>query len=195
MAQSEAALGVFDPLLHLSPFPEPRFDLHHVTVEVGDDEAVGVDGVGARPEHEGQLLGIDGPPPARSGVAADLIGVEADTAHDGPGTFGPAAGQVGTRRHLGAGHARSRPPGLFPNGSRRSPHRLVALGRDGEVLARKEFALLVMLARNCRRLLTHADMVRCVWGDPDIDKTEALRGLVTQGCARNAVREPNVHGS
>lgn len=47
-------------------------------------------------------------------------------------------------------------------------------------LARKEFALLAVLARNAGRLLTHAYLVAQVWGEPAVDKTEALRGLVTQ---------------
>jgi two-component system KDP operon response regulator KdpE len=47
-------------------------------------------------------------------------------------------------------------------------------------LARKEFALLAVLARNCGRLLTHSYLVSHIWGRSDLDKTQALRGLVTQ---------------
>lgn len=47
-------------------------------------------------------------------------------------------------------------------------------------LARKEFALLAVLARNCGRLFTHAELVAHVWGTSDVAKTEALRGLVTK---------------
>jgi two-component system KDP operon response regulator KdpE len=48
------------------------------------------------------------------------------------------------------------------------------------ILARKEFALLAVLARNSGRLLTRARLTGYVWGDPALPKTEALRGLVTQ---------------
>ena len=47
-------------------------------------------------------------------------------------------------------------------------------------LARKEFAVLALLARNCGRLLTHADLVAHVWGKADPSKAQALRRLVTE---------------
>ena len=47
-------------------------------------------------------------------------------------------------------------------------------------LARKEFALLALLARNGGRLLTHSYLVSEIWSRSDVDKTRALRGLVTE---------------
>ena len=53
---------------------------------------------------------------------------------------------------------------------------------DGEPLklARKEFALLALLARNSGRVLTHTSLLSRVWGTADLAKTERLRVQVTQ---------------
>jgi two-component system KDP operon response regulator KdpE len=47
-------------------------------------------------------------------------------------------------------------------------------------LARKEFALLALLARNRGRVLTHAALLSRVWGTTDLTRTERLRVQVTQ---------------
>jgi two-component system KDP operon response regulator KdpE len=47
-------------------------------------------------------------------------------------------------------------------------------------LARKEFALLALLARNRGRVLTHTFLLSRVWGTDDLAKTEPLRVQITQ---------------
>jgi two-component system KDP operon response regulator KdpE len=47
-------------------------------------------------------------------------------------------------------------------------------------LARKEFALLALLARNSGRVLTHTALLSRVWGTSDLARTERLRVHVTQ---------------
>jgi two-component system, OmpR family, KDP operon response regulator KdpE len=47
-------------------------------------------------------------------------------------------------------------------------------------LARKEFALLALLARNRGRVLTHTALLSRVWGTTDLTRTERLRVQVTQ---------------
>lgn len=52
--------------------------------------------------------------------------------------------------------------------------------RGGELvsLTRKEFALLVELARNAGRVMTHASLLRSVWGDAHVNDIEYLRVAV-----------------
>jgi two-component system KDP operon response regulator KdpE len=47
-------------------------------------------------------------------------------------------------------------------------------------LARKEFALLVLLARTPGRVLTHEALLSQVWGTSDLARTERLRVQITQ---------------
>jgi two-component system, OmpR family, KDP operon response regulator KdpE len=47
-------------------------------------------------------------------------------------------------------------------------------------LARKEFALLALLARNHGRVLTHESLLSRVWGTTDLSRTERLRVQITQ---------------
>jgi two-component system KDP operon response regulator KdpE len=47
-------------------------------------------------------------------------------------------------------------------------------------LARKEFALLALLARNRGRVLTHEALLSRVWGTSDLTRSERLRVQVTQ---------------
>ena len=42
-------------------------------------------------------------------------------------------------------------------------------------LTRKEFALLVELARNAGRIVTHSALLRAVWGNAHVDDVEYLR--------------------
>ena len=57
---------------------------------------------------------------------------------------------------------------------------LASVGGEPVHLARKEFALLAVLARNPGRAVTHSRLVAQVWGRPGSDKTEALRGLAAR---------------
>ena len=53
--------------------------------------------------------------------------------------------------------------------------------RDAEVhLTPKEFDLLLYLARNADRVLTHKTLLRAVWGAAGVDQPEYLRVLVAQ---------------
>ncbi|GHH22420.1 DNA-binding response regulator [Sphingomonas glacialis] len=54
------------------------------------------------------------------------------------------------------------------------------VSRDGAAvkLTRKEFALLAELARHAGKLLTHAHLLRVVWGDGHLDDVEYLRVAV-----------------
>lgn len=49
---------------------------------------------------------------------------------------------------------------------------------DPVSLTRKEFALLVELARNAGRVMTHAALLRSVWGDAHVNDIEYLRVAV-----------------
>jgi two-component system KDP operon response regulator KdpE len=57
---------------------------------------------------------------------------------------------------------------------------VATVGGDPLELARKEFALLALLARNHGRVLTHEALLSQVWGTTDLSRTERLRVQITQ---------------
>ena len=74
-----------------------------------------------------------------------------------------------------------------------------SLDRRPIALTRKEFELLVLLARSCGRTLTHVFLLSRVWGTTDLTKSETLRAHVNQlrrklGDASSAPRIENVPG-
>jgi two-component system KDP operon response regulator KdpE len=58
-------------------------------------------------------------------------------------------------------------------------HRVLVRGQEIH-LTPKEFDLLLYLARNARRVLTHKTLLRAVWGPAGADQPEYLRVLVAQ---------------
>ena len=63
-------------------------------------------------------------------------------------------------------------------------HRVLVRGQEIH-LTPKEFDLLLYLARNARRVLTHKTLLRAVWGPAGADQPEYLRVLVAQTAQEN----------
>ena len=86
-------------------------------------------------EEQGQLVAVDGAPPPRARVGADLLGVDTDLADDGVGPRWPPGWGVVADGDLGPGHPdrRSARPVLLGHCGGGPPHRRVAFRGHGEV--------------------------------------------------------------
>ena len=138
VAQRGAVLAVAEDVLDAGAVPVPV--LHRGGpgrgghVQVGADEAVGVDGrfLFQFRDRQGPLVRVQGAAAPGPGIGGDLIGVQLDPADQQHGVFGPVRRPVRRDRDLRVRHVYRVPPGVVPDPGQRLPHAGDPLGADRE---------------------------------------------------------------
>ena len=102
-------------------------------VDIGEDEAVAVDGVDLSVERELELVGVDRPQASGAFELGDLLRGERHPADNQPQRLVlPPVRAVAGLGNLRAGHVERVLPGILTDLGQRPPHRLVARHRDGK---------------------------------------------------------------
>ena len=139
MAQRGPVFGVAEPVFHLGAVAVPVLDLRgrgaggHV--EVGDDERVGVDGVGELGQGQRSLIRVQGSAASGPRIAGDLavVEVEPNAPDQQPGRCGPPVRAVVGDRDLRAGHVDRVGPAVGGYGVEQPPQRSDPPGPDREL--------------------------------------------------------------